>query len=168
MIAHKTLYLDKTRKGPGLLAKSHNNIQLQRVFDELVDGLYRFYETKDMIMVPKKFDPCESEYIFPVYDQENYPEMYIQYLRNSSDEIIDQKVMMGDVPYSTWIKMQTLKPESGEEYVKEWDFPHSPFRWTKQKLWIYFNAVNPNKIPDKARSFEERNAFLEYTEDMML
>lgn len=125
--------LHAMKEHPGVVAVGKRNAGAREVFKDITDGLIEFYDAqnKGLVFCAREFRTGQDKYSCPV---------------NKWD---------GGGEYAT-IKIERFNEKKGTEFVKKWDFPHAPFRYTQQAFGVYFNLANRDK--DEA----ERNAFLEH------
>jgi len=107
----------RTHTGPGVLLLSNKNSEIENFFDDIVINLYEFYKEQGLIFVSRLFDKNTDKYYFPVYRNNVMSSSSIAY-----------------------INFRILLPERNVEFVPEWDFPHAPFVYNRQKAWTYFNS----------------------------
>lgn len=157
----------KMKRKPGIVVVGSRNFEAEEVFDEVIQNLYNFYESRqrqgtyngpELVFVSQLFEPRKDKYYCPVYINET-PNMDIEVVVDD-DGNQTQKITEKGRPqrYGT-IKVERIDQRAGMEFVKEWDFPHAPFLWSQQIFAVYFN-LDKDQI---RQSFTERDDFHQYT-----
>jgi len=153
--------INKTTKGPGVVAVGQPNVEARAVFDELSDLIGDFYQERD-----QHFQRPEHSFskIMKglVYDLSQLRELEIQYEQDEVGRIIYQTANLPELKPVARINLKYLPPERVEEYVKEWDFPHAPFVKTFQGYYAYFNSTNGARRRLDIEGTEQRDGFVDY------
>ncbi|MBN2112407.1 hypothetical protein JW707_04905 [Candidatus Woesearchaeota archaeon] len=165
------------KKDPGVVFKGRNRQTEEAVFDAVAREFYDYFSDDFGIQnaPPRIMPTCSfrntgphSFYVpetdihkFPVYLAE-VPNIEYKYWINNRGELDRSQISEDPVKLGNVTLIQ-LAPEKKDEYRKDWDFAHAPFKIDKQTFLAYINMYHPKEFRvDKNASIDERNRFLDF------